>query len=232
MSFCCRESKRTACGAFLLPPSLRRHGRGNIPRCAARTQSLSQEPCPWAGAWPGASFICYSSFGYCGRGQPRSALLYKMIHHMQCKFSFSTFEQDVMPLGIQTPCVEHAISPTFAYLLFKQTELWGLSGIRWHQAQAYSQVYLVAHLLHSREFKGSPLIFLLVTSLPSPALFQLVNVNKNAILTCSGLVPGLHLTTGLTFPGSSLWHENLNLIWTPFAPDFTFSFPLRKKGEN
>lgn len=93
-------------------------------------QSLSQEPFPWAGAWPGVRFICYASFGYFGRGQPRSALLSKMIYQMEFKFSFSTFEQDVMPLVIQTPCVEHAIPPTFAYSLFKQTELWGLSGIR------------------------------------------------------------------------------------------------------
>lgn len=92
-------------------------------------QSLSQEPFPWAGAWPGVRFICHASFGYFGRGQPRSALLSKMIYHMEFKFSFSTFEQDVMPLVIQTPCVKHAISPTFAYSLFKQTELWGLSGI-------------------------------------------------------------------------------------------------------
>lgn len=61
-----------------------------------------------------------------------------------------------------------------------------------------------------------------------------MTVNKHVILTCSGLVlgvPGLHLTAGLTFPGSSLWHENLNLTWIPFAPGFTFSFPLRKKRE-
>lgn len=78
-------------------------------------QSLFQGPCLWAGAWPGVRFIYYSFFGYFGRGQPRLALLYKMIYHIQCEFSFSTFEQDVMLLVIQTPCVEHAISPTLAY---------------------------------------------------------------------------------------------------------------------